>query len=306
MGTYYAVTFQGDGPQNVKSEIEQLLIEFNNSLSTYIPTSLISKFNDSDAGIPLPDADPYFEPVLARADQLKEMTDGRLNTAIMPLIKYWRDNDTAIDSAKVEKLTKLVNQSETTIETVNGSSFIRKSDPATRLDFSSLAKGYGIDVIAQYLSEQGVENYLVDIGGESRAKGKNKTGQAWTLAINKPKEGAGLRTQELVLQLQDKSIATSGTYRQFYQKDGKKIAHILDPLSGLSIDSDLLSASVIADDCMTADGLATAMMIYNLAGAKDFLSKHDYPALLIYDGDGDENFERYYANGFDAMVVNGK
>jgi len=306
MGTYYAVTYQGHTPHVVKDEIEDILVDFNNSLSTYIPSSLISRFNESDEGIALPVTDPYFEPVLHRAEELRVMTDGRLNTAIMPLIKYWRDNETKIDSTIVEELTQLVNRSKTTLEKSNGDQFIKKSNPATRLDFSSLAKGYGIDVIAQYLDRKGIKNYLVDIGGESKAHGTNDTGQAWTLAINKPKEGAGLRAQELVLQLQDRAIATSGTYRQFYEKDGKKIAHILDPLSGLSIDSDLLSASIIADDCMTADGLATAMMIYNLAGAKDFLAKHDYPALLIYDGDGDENLERYYANGFDALVVKGK
>lgn len=303
MGTYYKVTYEGVRPDVVDREISELLLEFNQSLSTYIPNSFISNLNNSQIGIPLPETELYFEPVLIRSKELKTLTEGRLNVAIMPLVKYWRDNSTKIDTSIAMNVKQLVDSSSFTIEITNGEKFVTKSNSKSRLDFSSLAKGYGIDVIAQYLTGNGIQNYLIDIGGESRAKGVNSIQQKWTLAINKPIEGAGLAEAEVYIQLDDRSIATSGTYRQFYEKDGKKIAHIIDPISGYSIESDLLSATVIADDCMTADGLATALMVYNLDEAKVFLAKNKYKACLLYDEDGHDPLEKYYANGFEDVII---
>ncbi len=306
MGTYYAITYQGEEPKKVKSEVENLLLDFNNSLSTYIPSSLISRLNDSDRGIDLPNNDPFFEPVLKRAIELEQVTNGKLNTAILPLLTYWRDNSTRIDSAKSKELQTLVSNSKFDINVKKGGKFISKSATEAKLDFSSLAKGYGIDVIGQYFEKLGVVNYLVDIGGEARGLGKSNSGEAWKLAINKPIEGSRLTEMELVVQLDGKSIATSGSYRQFYEKDGKKIAHIMDPITGYSTTSDLLSASVIAEDCMTADGLATALMVSSLEEAKIFLSENKYKACLIYDADGDLKLEKYFANGFEELVLHSK
>jgi len=306
MGTYYAITYEGNQPHKLKEEIDQLLIEYNNSLSTYIPTSFISTLNKSEQGIALPKDDKYFAIVLKKANELKELTKGKLNTGIMPLLRYWRDNSTSIDSTKSNALRKIVLASDFKMEQNQGDIFISKSQPESELDFSSLAKGYGIDVISNYIEQKGVDNYLVDIGGEARARGVSKSKTPWKLAINKPVEGAGLTEMELVVSLAEKSIATSGSYRQFYEKDGKKIAHIMDPRTGYSTTSDLLSATVIADDCMTADGIATALMVSSLEEAKRFLQKNKYSACLIYDGDGDTKFEKYYANDFDEIVLHSK
>jgi thiamine biosynthesis lipoprotein len=306
MGTYYAITYQGDSPQNVKEDVERLLVEFNNSLSTYIPSSFISQLNESEAGIDLPLDDPFFEPVLKKANELHQKTNGKLNTAILPLLAYWRDNSTKIDSIKSKELQQLVANSEFKISEGKNGKYVSKSNARAKLDFSSLAKGYGIDVIGNYFEKEGAINYLVDIGGEARGSGVSKSGQPWKLAINKPVEGSGLTEMELVVQLSGKSIATSGSYRQFYEKDGKKIAHIMDPITGYSTTSDLLSASVIADDCMTADGLATALMVSSLEEAKAFLAKNKVMACLIYDADGDSKLEKYFANGFEELVLHSK
>ncbi len=306
MGTYYAITYQGVQPQQLKEEIDELLIGYNNSLSTYIPTSFISKLNKSETGTSLPDEDKYFAIVLKRANELKKITNGKLNTGIMPLLRYWRDNSTSIDSTKSNALRKIVLASEFDMSDIDDEVFVSKSLPESELDFSSLAKGYGIDVISEHLEAKGIENYLVDIGGEARAKGMSKSKTPWKLAINKPIEGAGLTEMELVVSLSDQSIATSGSYRQFYEKDGKKIAHIMDPKTGYSTTSDLLSATVIADDCMTADGIATALMVSSLEEAKRFLIENKYAACLIYDANGDTKFEKFYANGFDEIVLHSK
>lgn len=309
MGTYYAVTYKGPEPAKVKSDIEKILIDFNNSVSTYIKESTISKLNSSEKGIVLPPNDPYFIPVLERAAALYELTDGALNTSIAPLVNYWgfgykgKDQITKVDSFKVDSLLAIVNQSEFELVKKERESFISKSIPNAEIDFSSLAKGYGIDVIAHYFESNNIEHYLIDIGGEARAKGMNNSGKFWSLAINKPKEDAPVDDLEIILSLENKSLATSGNYRIFYENGGRKFAHILNPETGYSSLSNLLSASIIADDCMTADGLATAMMVMGLEEAKVFLEKNNYPACLIYDADGDENLEKYYANGFKDIVL---
>lgn len=306
MGTYYAITYRGKNPQKVKADVERLLEEFNNSLSTYIPSSFISRLNESEAGLYLPMDDPFFEPVLKKATELQKLTNGKLNTAILPLLTYWRDNSTKIDSTKSKELQQLVANSKFAIVESENGKFVTKSEARAKLDFSSLAKGYGIDVIGHYFEKLGIVNYLVDIGGEARGFGVSSSEESWKLAINKPLEGSGFTEMELVVQLSGQSIATSGSYRQFYEKDGKKIAHIMDPLTGYSTTSDLLSASVIAEDCMIADGLATALMISSLEEAIAFLDENDFKACLIYDADGDAKLEKYFANGFEELVLYSK
>ena len=312
MGTYYAVTFNGNDPQNVQKEIDKILVDFNNSVSTYVKESTISKLNKSEGGIEIPEEDPYFLPVLKRSREMYDMTDGALNTSVAPLVNYWgfgykgKEAISRVDSMAVDSILNIVRQSSFNVEEKEGQRYVRKSIPKAEIDFSSLAKGYGIDVLADYLDKKGVEHYLIDIGGEARARGVNSKSKPWTLAINKPRDDAEANEMEIILGLKDRSIATSGNYRIFYEKEGRKFAHIVDPKTGFSALSNLLSASVIADDCMTADGLATAMMVKGLEDAKAFLDKNNFPACLIYDADGDDDLEKYYANGFKEMVLNEK
>lgn len=312
MGTYYAITYEGNKPAETKKEIEEILFAFNNSLSTYVKNSTISKLNSSQEGIVLPEDDLYFAPVFLRSKELYQLTDGDLNTSVAPLVNYWgfgykgKEQITSIDSIVVDSILDIVNRSSFEIITEEDKQFITKSLANAELDFSSLAKGYGIDIISDYLNDKGVKNFLIDIGGEAKAKGKNNLGKIWSLAINKPRDDASVDDLEIILTLNNKSLATSGNYRIFYENGGRKFAHILNPKTGYSALSNLLSASIIADDCMTADGLATAMMVKGLEGAKEFLSENNYPACLIYDADGDDNLEKYYANGFKEMVLKEK
>ena len=312
MGTYYAVTFNGNDPQNVQKEIDKILVDFNNSVSTYVKESTISKLNKSEGGIEIPEEDPYFLPVLKRSREMYDLTDGALNTSVAPLVNYWgfgykgKEAISRVDSMAVDSILNIVRQSSFNVEEKEGQRYVRKSIPKAEIDFSSLAKGYGIDVLADYLDKKGVEHYLIDIGGEARARGVNSKSKPWTLAINKPRDDAEANEMEIILGLKDRSIATSGNYRIFYEKEGRKFAHIVDPKTGFSALSNLLSASVIANDCMTADGLATAMMVKGLEDAKAFLDKNNFPACLIYDADGDDDLEKYYANGFKEMVLNEK
>jgi len=312
MGTYYAITYEGHNPKETKKEIDKILFDFNNSVSTYVKESTISQLNKSKTGIVLPADDPYFKPVYDKAKALYDLTNGDLNTSVAPLVNYWgfgykgKEQITQIDSLAVDSLLSIVNQSSFEMVQKGSEMFVSKSIPAAEVDYSSLAKGYGIDVLSDYFKANGVANYLIDIGGEARAKGSNSSGITWSLAINKPKDDAPVDDMEIVLQLNNKALATSGNYRIYYENEGRKFAHILNPKSGYSALSNLLSASIVADDCMTADGLATAMMVKGLEGAKQFLAANNYPACLIYDADGDDDLEKYYANGFKEIVINEK
>jgi thiamine biosynthesis lipoprotein len=312
MGTYYAITYEKKNQLNTKKEIEKILLDFNNSVSTYVKESTISKLNRSKQGITLPENDLYFRIVFEKANQLHTLTDGDLNTAIAPLVNYWgfgykgKEQVTQVDSVAVDSILSIVKQSTFELVRKDGNDYISKSISSAEIDFSSLAKGYGIDVIAEYLMKNNVENFLIDIGGEARAKGVNNLGKIWSLAINKPKDDAPIDDLEIILNLKDQSLATSGNYRIFYENGGRKFAHILNPKTGYSALSNLLSASIIADDCMTADGLATAMMVKGLEGAKEFLNVNKFPACLIYDADGDDKLEKYYANGFKEMIIKEK
>ncbi|MDF1698464.1 MAG: FAD:protein FMN transferase [Saprospiraceae bacterium] len=309
MGTYYAITYKGSNPAQFKKEIDQILIDFNMSVSTYIEESTISKLNSNKEGIRIPENDPFFIPVFKKADVLYELTGGDLNTSVAPLVNYWgfgykgKDQISRVDSLAVDSLLQIVQRTSFELKENDSEAFISKSIPEAEIDFSSLAKGYGIDVLAKYFEDKKIEDFLIDIGGEARAKGVNNVGETWKLAINKPKEDAPVDDLEIILKLDNQSLATSGNYRIYYEKGGRKFAHILNPKTGYSALSNLLSASVLAEDCMTADGLATALMVKGLEGAKEFLSKNKIPACLIYDADGDEDLEKFYANGFKKSVV---
>lgn len=173
------------------------------------------------------------------------------------------------------------------------------------LDCSSIAKGYGVDQVAKTLKDKGVQNYMVDIGGEVFVKGKNPKMKNWRIGINKPIEDSLSVNQELqtILEITDAAMATSGNYRKFYYKDGKRYAHTIDPRLGYPIQHSILSATVIAKDCTTADAYATAFMVMGLEKAKEYCEKHpELNAYFICSGEND-NYEIHYTPGMDKLIV---
>jgi thiamine biosynthesis lipoprotein len=182
---------------------------------------------------------------------------------------------------------------------------ITKQDPRVMLDCSSIAKGYGVDKVAQLLNQKGVEHFMVDIGGEVVVKGKNPRMKNWRIGINKPIEDSLSINQELqtILEVSNVGMATSGNYRKFYYKDGKRYAHTIDPRLGTPIQHNILSATVIAKDCTTADAYATAFMVMGLEKAKAFCKEHpELNAYFICDGEGD-SYEIFYTPGMERFIV---
>lgn len=291
-GTVYKITYQHK--ENLKDRIVEELERFDGSLSPFNDTSIITKVNRNE---PVK-IDTYFRTCVSRALEISEETDGMFDITVAPLVNAWGfgfKKGAFPDSAQVDSMMQFVGYQKIRLE---GDSII-KDDPRVLLNCSAVAKGYAVDVIARFLESEGVENYLVDIGGEIVTKGMNPDGGIWRIGINKPIEDSLSINQEIgkVLELRDAGLATSGNYRNFYYKDGVKYAHTISPKTGYPVQQSILSATVVARDCMTADAYATSFMVMNLEQVKAFVQKnHEVDVYLIYAGP-EGGYEEFYSEG---------
>ncbi|GAB4334544.1 MAG: FAD:protein FMN transferase [Flammeovirgaceae bacterium] len=301
MGTTpYNIKYLDEQQRNFKEEIDKVLKEFNQSLSTYIPDSEISKFNKNDS---LTYESHYFYPVLDRSKMVYERTQGAFDPTVMPLVKAWGfgpgKTPQEMTQAKVDSLLQLVGFQYISYDKKT----VRKSKNNVELDFSAIAGGYASDLVAELLLEKGIENFMVEIGGEVVCRGTNSKGEIWSIGIENPvvaEEGG--KEISSIIRLENKALATSGNYRNFYIKDGKKYAHTLDPKTGYPVEHSLLSATVVAKDCMDADAYATAFMVMGVEKSIDFLKQNtDIQALLIYDEGG--KMKIFMTEGLKEYVV---
>lgn len=305
MGTTYNITYENIINKNLKGEIDSLLVDFNKSLSTYDPNSTISKFNSSSGNFCYSlKEDKYLLESLSKALQISEETDGAFDPTVMPLVNYWgfgykeKKMVEKPNTKKIDSLLNLVGYKKIGVLNINDSICISRDVPNMTIDLSASAKGHGVDVVAALLSNYGITNYMVEIGGEVVASGVNNRNVYWTIGINKPEKGANPNDIQLPVSLQNKAMATSGNYRNYYENGEITYAHIVDPKTGDSRPTDILSSTIIADDCLTADAYATACMVKGLEKAK--LLVRDRPgidACFIYL-DGDKNFKYFYTKGF--------
>ena len=290
----YNVTYLDEKKRDLKPGIDSVLVAFNQSLSTYIPDSEISTFNK---GQQLEYKSSFFYPVLAKSAEIHKNTAGAFDPTISPLVNAWgfgfkkaKEGKIPVDSLKqlvgFDKFLKFTDQK------------VEKTKAGIMLDFSAIAKGYAVDVVGDYLVSQGIENYAVEIGGEVRCKGKNNEGRTWLFGVTDPNYKKNKKsTPFTAIYLENKAMATSGNYENFYIKDGKKYAHTLDPKTGYPVEHSLLSASVLANDCMTADAYATAFMVMGLEKAKEVLAQQkDLEAFLIY-ADAQGNLQSFATEG---------
>lgn len=307
LGTFYQITYSDSEQRNFQPAIDSLLSAFNNSLSAYSKESLLSKVNRNEEV----ELDGFFITSFNRSKEIYEMTDGAFDVSGAPIFSAWKfgpseGGERHVPAASViDSLLNFVGLDKIRIEEGK----IVKSDSRVVLNMNSIAKGYSSDVVATFLDSKGVENYLVEIGGEMRLKGENREGKGWKIGIDKPIDGnMNLGTElQVVLRLTDKGLATSANNRQYFIEDGKKYGHTIDPRTGYPVIQSLLSATVVADDCMTADALATAFMVMGLEESKAFLAKHpEIDAYLIYDSDttnSSQEFAEYYTPGIQQLIV---
>jgi len=179
---------------------------------------------------------------------------------------------------------------------------VKKSMPGISLDFSAIAKGYGVDVVGELLESKGIDNFLVDIGGEIAVKGLSDRGTPWTTGIEDPSVEVFNRKIKAVIEVTDKGIATSGNYRNFYVKDGKKYAHTISPYTGYPVDHSMLSATVIASDCMTADAYATAFMVLGIEEAIPIINNHPEMDAYFIFSDNDGTIKTFMTDGFKSIL----
>ena len=274
-GTEYHVTYQHGS--SLHKEIEAELRKVDMSLSPFNRQSTISKVNNNE---PV-ELDQMFTDVFGMAMSISEETGGAFDITVAPLVNAWgfgfRDGISP-DLHTIDSLMEIVGYRKVRLK--DGK--IEKQDSRMMLDCSSIAKGYGSDVVARMLERKGIENYMVEIGGEIVTKGISEKRLPWRIGVTKPTDDSlGVsREYQTVLNVTNKAMATSGNYRNFYYKNGKKYAHTIDPKTGYPVQHNILSATVLADDCATADAYATAFMVLGLDKATAVLDKH--PELMAY------------------------
>ncbi|MEX0813627.1 MAG: FAD:protein FMN transferase [Chitinophagales bacterium] len=291
MGTNYAIQYKDSLQRNFKTELDSLLKLVNRSMSTYDPKSVISTFNNSRASVF--EVDSHFANVFEISKKLFALTDGYFNPTVFPLVKYWGFAGGAKpenpDSVIVDSLLRLCDFSALQLMDSSNSHFIYRSRENITLDFSAVAKGYGVDLLSQFLENNSIENYLIEIGGEVRFNGINPNNDKWSVGIDDPTSELENRKLIAILKDRNSAIATSGNYRNYYERKGKLYAHILNPRTGYSEQSSILSATVLAENCAEADALATALMINGKQLfdkiSKDEVLKKSYKILLIESGE---------------------
>jgi FAD:protein FMN transferase len=300
-GTTYSIVFEhlkNTNPDSLKREVEKLLHDFDMSLSLYIDSSVLSKVNrNEDVTV-----DPFFEEVYRKSAIISEMSGGAFDVTVGPLVRAWGfgpDDHKNFSEAKRDSLLKLVGMSK--ISLVNGK--VIKADPDISLDFNAIAQGYSVDVVCSYFDDLGIENYLIEIGGEVRASG-TKNGNLWRIGIDKPEDNNIIPGQSLqaIVRITDKALATSGNYRKFYVEDGIKYSHTIDPKTGYPAKNRLLSATILADDCATADGIATACMVMGHEKSIEFINSNpQFSAYFVISGD-DGNYKTWISENLNEFI----
>ena len=279
-GTTYSVIYYNDGT-DIQYQVDSLLLAFDRVLSTYQESSYISKWNRNEH-VPL-EQPQLFKAVLKRSSEINQLSNGAFDITVSPLMKYWFENNwqvTQLDSSIIDSLKTFVGMKYVVFD---GQDY-DKSNPQTQLDVNAIAQGYSVDVVAHYLESLGIFNYLVEIGGEVRASGTKPNEENWSVGIDVPKEEIS-ETRELAMSvaLNDQALATSGNYRKFVEINGVKYGHSLNPITGYPAKTDVLSATIIAPDCMTADAWATACMVLGFERSKELIEKTEsLEGVLIY------------------------
>ena len=290
--TIYHITYQDS--RDFSSEINRLFREFDGSLSMFNDTSIITRMNNCDTTVV---ANNYFTTVFHKAMNVSKATDGAFDITVAPLVNLWGfgfKNSDNVSQQTIDSILQFVGYQKVQLDEDGR---LHKLDPRTVMDASSIAKGYMSDVVAEFLQQQGVTNYMVEIGGEIALNGVNPNGNAWGIGINQPTDDSTQMNNELqnAIFLTHGGVATSGNYRNFYMKDGKKYAHTIDPHTGYPIQQDILSSTVIAQDCMTADAYATAFMVLGKEKALEVLAKDStLMAYFITEGENG-NYDVVYS-----------
>lgn len=297
-GTYYSITYFDHLDRNFQPQIDSLLDAFDMSVSMWQPESVISRINRGEDVI----CDAVFINTYVLARNVAEASGGAFDFTVGPLVNSWGFGFTdrqQVDQALVDSLLPLVDYR--LVRLVDNKIVMDKE--GINFDFNAVAQGYSVDLVGAYLASKGIDNYLVDIGGEVLAVGEKPSQGPWVVGIEKPTEDEmSERTLETTLELKNMAMATSGSYRKFYEEDGIRYSHTIDPKTGYPVTHTLLSVSVVASDAGTADAWATALLVMGLEKGKEFLrSKNDIEAYFIYSKE-DGTLGTYFTEGLEELL----
>lgn len=272
-GTTYAVTYYSEKELIKKTGIDSIFSSIDQSLSIYKPQSVISQFNASDFGI---ETDVHFDKVIRKSLEVYKDTDGAFDITVFPLVQAWGFGTEKVgvlpDSLRIKSILPCVGSDKIRLR----NNRLEKLVSCAQIDVNGIAQGYSVDVVADFLEAHHIQNYLVEVGGEIRVKGKKYPGnKPMRIGIETPSKNEFEKTGiQKVIQLDQGAVTTSGNYRRFRQSGSQKISHIVDPKTGYSAQTSLISVTVIADDAMTADGYDNALLLMGLNKSFRFLETH--------------------------------
>ena len=306
MGTYYVVKYVSESShpfwETLRDGIDSRLEEVNNQMSTYRPKSELSQFNQFQHVNTLSPASESLMKVVKEAIRINKLTNGALDITIGPLVNLWGFGpEGRITKSPPEETLALCRQWIGIDKlAINGNNLIKKI-PQLYIDLSAIAKGYGVDVIAEYLESQNIHNYMVDIGGEVRTKGHNGKDVPWRIAIEKPVDKGVEQSVQEIIEPGNMSVATSGDYRNYFEQDGVYYSHTIDPNTGRPIIHNLISVTVIAPTCMMADGLATGLNVLGVEKGMELAERLNLPVFMVITTK--KGFQERYSSAFKPYLA---
>ena len=299
-GTTYNINYISSNGIDYHNDIDSILNAINQSLSTYMEKSIISKINRNESM----QTDSLFTRVFDTAIKIANETDGAFDPTIAPVVNFWGfgfENIIEKNENTLKELMQTVGYKKMKIK----NNRVIKYNQNTQIDFNAIAQGFTADLIGEHFQKIGIKNYMIEIGGELKCLGRNAEGNLWRIGIDKPKEKVQKDRFQAIIEVKNKAVASSGNYRKFKinKETGMKYAHTIDPKNGKPIQTDLLSVTVVTKSCMAADAYATAFMVMGIDKSKSYLKNHpEIDALFIYSGDKGE-WLQYQTKGFKKMVV---
>lgn len=302
MGTYYVVTLFPDSDEldlvQLQQKIDAELELVNQLMSTYIPDSELMRFNSWNSTQPFLLSEPTAD-VMAEALKVAAKTGGLLDVTIRPLVELWGFGaagriERAPTTEQYQQILPYIGYDKLQLDEL----WLSKADPRVSVDLSTIAKGYGVDRVAELLDQQGVTAYLVEVGGDIRLRGPKPDGKPWRIAVERPVSGE--QTVQRIIELDTMALATSGDYRNYFEQDGVRHSHILDPRTGRPIQGRVASSTVLHESCITADAYSTALMIMDADEAIAFADELGLAALLIVKTD--DGFEERSSRAFEPFL----
>ncbi len=298
-GTYYTVIYYDEEGTNYSDTIEGFFREFNRSLSFYDENSLLSRINRNEETA----VDEYFKVVFERAMEISEETGGAFDVTVFPLVDAWGfgpSERAEMYPEKIDSLLEFVGYQKVWME----DGHIHKADERVRVDFNAIAKGYAVDLVGELLESKGVQVYMVEIGGDLVTRGPKPDGDPWRIGLEVPATTAEAPQEwQYYVEVTNTGLATSGDYRRYYEEDGKRYSHTIDPKTGYPVQHQLMSVSVFAPDGMSADAYATAFMVMGLDESVSFVeSRNDLEAYFIYTPDTRDEFAYHATSGLELLT----